>query len=67
MTDRTLFDQFEPIDPTQLVERIPGIDAVCPAGLTETSCRWRIARVTALTAIRLPRRRKETQHDCNAD
>lgn len=40
MTDRTLLDILEPIDPSTLVHRIPGIDARCEAGLTETTCRW---------------------------
>ena len=40
MTDRTLFDKLEPIDPRTLVTRIPGIDAVCEAGKGELDCRW---------------------------
>jgi hypothetical protein len=37
---RSLLDQLEPIDPTTQVTRIPGIDARCEQGLTETTCRW---------------------------
>lgn len=37
---RSLLDALTPIDPSTLVDRLPGIDAVCPDGKTETSCRW---------------------------
>lgn len=40
MTARTLLDILEPIDPSTQVDRIPGVDAVCEAGLTESTCTW---------------------------
>ena len=40
MTDRTLLDILQPINPRTQVDRIPAVDAVCEAGLTESTCRW---------------------------
>lgn len=36
----SLLQILEPIQPWTQVDRVPGIDARCEAGHTESTCRW---------------------------